>query len=360
MKKVLSVLLIAVLMLSLFSACGGSTESAAPESEAPASAAPESETPESEAPESEEPEASSWKPEQQVEIIAPFSPGGSTDLLARAVEAVWPKYCDQPLVITNMPGGGGITGAMAVASSEPDGYTLEIGFGSGHDITMPYLQQLDYDPYELLDPVCLLSEHVTMIGVVSDSEFQSMTDVVEWAEETGGTITVSTATINATTGLTAKAIAATTGPNMNIVPHDGPARAVTDLLSGSFMLCAATSSDFAPYVESGQIRVIAVASAERDPAMPDVPTLVEQGIDYSVYGSLKGIAVPKNTPDEIKQYYEQLFADITSDEQFIELMQELVQPVTYMGTDEFTQYFDDVTASYKTIIEDLGLAYYEQ
>ena len=260
-----------------------------------------------------------------------------------------------------LPGGGGVTGAMAVASAEPDGYTIECGFGSGNDTAMIYLQELEYDPLALLRPVARISVHNVAIVAPADSEFNSMADVVAWSEANPDTpVTASVSTANGTVDLTMQAIRYYTGINMSIVPHDGGSSAVTDLLSGSFMIGGGHPSEVGPYVESGQIRVIAVASAERDPAMPDVPTLVEQGIDYSVYGSLKGIAVPKNTPDEIKQYYEQLFADITSDEQFIELMQELVQPVTYMGTDEFTQYFDDVTASYKTIIEDLGLAYYEQ
>ena len=355
--RLICILMALLLVMTAFSGCGGTESSAPPES--PASSAPESQAPESAAPESESPTGTAWAPEQQVELVVPVSPGGSTDMLARAVEAVWTKYCDQPVVITNMGGGGGVSGAMYVASAEPDGYTLEIGFGSGHDLSMPYLQEMEYDPFEMLDPVCLLSEHVIMIGVPADSEFNSMADIVAWAEESGQPITASVSTANGTADLTCQAIAYYTGLNLNIVPHDGTAGAVTDLLSGSYMICAATPSDFLPYVQSGQIKVIAVASAERDPSMPEVPTLIEEGIDFSAYGSIKGIACPKGMPEEIKAYYEQLFAEICADETFIETMQNLGQPIMYMDTEEFTQYFSDANTFYKTLIEDLGLAYYE-
>ena len=361
MKKVLSVLLIAVLMLSLFSACGGSTESAAPESEAPASAAPESETPESEAPESEEPEASSWKPEQQVEIIVPFSAGGATDLIARAVEAVWAKYCDQPVLIINTPSGGGVTGAMQVASSDPDGYTLELGFGSGHDISMPYLQELEYDPFTMLDPICCLSVLPIVIVAPIDSEFNSMSDVINWSEQNPDTpVTVSVATVNGTADLIMQAISYYTGANMSVVPHDSGALAMTDLLSGSYMIAGATPSEVFTYVSSGQMKVIGVASSERDPSFPDVPTLEEQGIDFTSLGSIKGIAVPKDTPDEIKAYYENLFKQICEEPHVQQAMLDTVQPVVYMGIDEFTEYFKNACDENKTMIEDLGLAYYEQ
>ena len=360
MKKVLSVLLIAVLMLSLFSACGGSTESAAPESEAPASAAPESETPESAVTESESPESSGWVPTQQVELIIPASAGGATDLLARAVESVWTKYCDQPVVITNMGGGGGVTGAMAVASADPDGYTLELGYGSGHDMCMMYLQELEYDPFTMLEPVCCMSVHTAGVVAPIDSEFESMADVAAWSEANPNTpVSVSVSTANGTADLTMQAVRYYTGINMSIVPHDGGGPAMTDLLSGAYMIGCGHPAEFYTYVQSGQMKVLGIASDERDPTFPDIPTLKEQGIEFSSYGSIKGVAVPVGTPQEIKDYYEELFRQISEDPDFQETMASMAQPVMYMDTEEFTQYFYNANQSNKTMIEDLGLAYYE-
>ena len=355
MKKALS-LVLAMVMLFALAACGGTTESAAPESTAPESTAPESTAPESEAP-----EATGWQPEQSVDLIIPYSAGGSSDLLGRAVEAVWSNYCDQPLVVTNVPGGGGVTGSMQVSAAEPDGYTLCLAYGSGCDMSMPYLQELDYDPFTMLKPVCRLSEHVVTIAVPADSEFNSMADVVAWAEENPDTpVTASVSTANGTVHLVFLALQQATGLNMNIVPHDGTAGSITDLLSGSFMIGGGHPSDVLPYVQSGQLKLIGVATQEREPVFPDVPTLIEQGIDFWAYGSIKGVAVPPETPDEIVAYYEELFRQICEDETFQETMANMGQPVMYQDTETFTQYFADANAFYKQLIEDLGLAYYEQ
>ena len=355
MKKALS-LVLAMVMLFALAACGGTTESAAPESTAPESTAPESTAPESEAP-----EATGWQPEQSVDLIIPYSAGGSSDLLGRAVEAVWSNYCDQPLVVTNVPGGGGVTGSMQVSAAEPDGYTLCLAYGSGCDMSMPYLQELDYDPFTMLKPVCRLSEHVVTIAVPADSEFNSMADVVAWAEENPDTpVTASVSTANGTVHLVFLALQQATGLNMNIVPHDGTAGSITDLLSGSFMIGGGHPSDVLPYVQSGQLKLIGVATQEREPVFPDVPTLIEQGIDFWAYGSIKGVAVPPETPDEIVAYYEELFRQICEDETFQETMANMGQPVMYQDTETFTQYFADANAFYKELIEDLGLAYYEQ
>lgn len=355
MKKALS-LVLAMVMLFALAACGGTTESAAPESTAPESTAPESTAPESEAP-----EATGWQPEQSVDLIIPYSAGGSSDLLGRAVESVWSKYCDQPLVVTNVPGGGGVTGSMQVSSSDPDGYTLCLAYGSGCDMSMPYLQELDYDPFTMLKPVCRLSEHVVTIAVPADSEFNSVADVVAWAEENPDSpVTASVSTANGTVHLTFLALQNATGLNMNIVPHDSTSGAVTDLLSGSFMIGGGHPSDVLPYVQSGQLKLIGVATQEREPVFPDVPTLIEQGIDFWAYGSIKGVAVAPGTPDEIIAYYEELFRQICEDPDFQEAMENMGQPVMYQDTETFTQYFADANAFYKELIEDLGLAYYEQ
>ena len=260
-----------------------------------------------------------------------------------------------------LPGGGGVTGAMAVASAEPDGYTIECGFGSGNDTAMIYLQELEYDPLALLRPVARISVHNVAIVAPADSEFNSMADVVAWSEANPDTpVTASVSTANGTVDLTMQAIRYYTGINMSIVPHDGGSSAVTDLLSGSFMIGGGHPSEVGPYVVSGQLKILGIASEERDSSLPDVPTLKEQGIDFACEGSIKGIAVPVDTPDEIVAYYEELFRQITEDPDFQASMVDLLQPVMYLNAEDFTQYYTDVCAESKQMIEDLGLAYYQQ
>lgn len=364
MMKCTAATVLAAVAAALLTACaGGSTAETKAEEAKTEETTVAAESAAGESSESEKPgdssAASSWRPEQAVEMVVPFSAGGSSDILARAVEAVWTKYCDQPVVITNIAGGGGVTGAMKVASAEPDGYTLEIGFGGGQDMSMPYLSKLDYDPFEMLDPVCQLSSQTGMVCTLADSEFDSLTDMVEWSKKNGQPITASVATAKGSLDLVMQAMRYYTGMDMKIVPHDSGSLALQDLLSGSYMIAGATPSELQSYLASGQIKILGVASDERDSSMPDVPTLKEQGIDFAVKDFMKCVAVPKNVPDEIKAYYEELFARIVEDEQFKEVMQNTCQPIVYRNTEEVTKVFEETNAYYKQLIEDIGLAYYQ-
>ena len=353
MKKVKPAisLVLALSFILVLAACGG-TASSPP--------ADETSSPPADDVASPAPEASTWEPEKTVEMIVIGAAGGATDLLARAIEGVWSNHCDQPLLITNMPGGGGVTGAMAVVAAEPDGYTIELGYGSGHDTSMMYLQELEYDPFTMLEPVCCLTVNTVAVVAPIDSEFDTMADVAEWAKEHPDTpVTAAVGTANGTVDLTFQAISQQTGINMSIVPHDGGAAIMTDILSGSYMIGGGHPAEVYTYVESGQMKVLGIASAERDQSFPDVPTLQEQGIDFVSYGSIKGIAVPVGTPQEIKEYYEDIFAQICEDAEFQETLLNIAQPAMYMDTEEFTKYFEEANADNKNVIEDLGLAYYQ-
>jgi tripartite-type tricarboxylate transporter receptor subunit TctC len=98
-------------------------------------------------------------PSKPIEVVVPFAAGGSTDVLGRLVAKYAPKYFDKPLVIVNKPGGGGVTGTEGVVRSKPDGYTLFLGYGSGHDLVEPHFKKLPYDTFGDLLPVCRLSIH---------------------------------------------------------------------------------------------------------------------------------------------------------------------------------------------------------
>ncbi|MDR1317787.1 MAG: tripartite tricarboxylate transporter substrate binding protein [Spirochaetales bacterium] len=301
-----------------------------------------------------------WSPARPIDIVVPYAPGGSSDLLGRAIEKAWTKYCPQPARIVTKPGGAGVTGSVFVSNSAPDGYTLCLAFGSGPDMTMQYLQKMDYDPFKALDPLVLVSIHSLIIAAPVESEFKTLTDLVTWSKKNKEPITVAISTAKGMVDLMLQTFATRTGTDLIIIPHEGSAQAVTALISGQTMIGCAHPSDLLPQIKAGRLRLLAVASEQRDPAFPDLPTLKEQGFDYSCWGALKAVAVPKNMPDNIKRYYEQLFQQICGDPVFINDMKELAQPILYEDIETFTRTFRQANSDYKKIIEDLGLAYYQQ
>ena len=238
-------------------------------------------------------------PSKQITIIIPYAAGGSTDLLARAVEKIWPKYAPQSMVLINKPGGGGVTGTEFVVRSKPDGYTLFIGYGSGSDVVMPQLQKMPYDPFKDMVAVSRLSVHSVVIVTGAKSEFNSVKDMVAWAKKEGKPITSSVSTKAGAVDIAVTALGKAAGINIVTVPFAGGADAVTMLAGGHVMIGGGHPSEVMPHIKAGRFKALAVALPERDPSLPNVPTLREQGINVSTWGSIKGIggpaAIPKQT-----------------------------------------------------------------
>ena len=285
------------------------------------------------------PTTGDWVPTRQIDMVVPYAAGGSTDLLARAVERIWPKYSPQPMRVVNRAGGGGVTGSVFVSNSAPDGYTLVMGYGSGCDMSMPHLQQLDYDPFAALTPISLISIHTVMVAVPADSQFRNLSDIMEWTRRSGQPATFASSTANGTIDLTLQAFAKRSGANVIIVPTDGSAVAMTMLMGGQTMAAGAHPSDVLPQYKGGRIRLVGVAADVRDTAMPDVPTFREQGIPFHAYGSIKGVAGPKNLPQNIIRYYDGVFKKICEDPEFIQIMTDMAQPVIYKNPTDFAAFF---------------------
>jgi tripartite-type tricarboxylate transporter receptor subunit TctC len=133
-------------------------------------------------------------PTKPIQVIVPFSAGGSSDLTARTVEKFWTKYSPQPWLIVNKPGAGGVLGEEYVVRSKPDGYTIYVGQGSGHDLVMPHLQKMPFDPLKDITPVARLSIHSIVICVSGKSPLKSMKDVIDYANK-GNKVTTTVSTI---------------------------------------------------------------------------------------------------------------------------------------------------------------------
>lgn len=295
-----------------------------------------------------------FKPTKPITVIVPAGPGGATDLLARAVEKVWSKYCPQPMQIVNKGSGGGVEGAVAVKTAKPDGYTLEIGIGGGHDIVMPHLQNVEYRYTDLI-PVARLSINSVAILVPADSPFNSVKDIVEWAKRENKPVTASVSQKSGAHDLTAQALGKMAGITVTSIPHTGGAQSLTTLLGGQTMIGTGHPAEIITQLKAGKLKPIGIALPERDPALPNVPTFKEQGIELYTWGSVKGVALPKNTPKEIVDYYADVFKKIAEDPEFKKATQDMLQPVQYQGPDEFAKFLKQATDDYGALIQKLGI-----
>jgi tripartite-type tricarboxylate transporter receptor subunit TctC len=294
-------------------------------------------------------------PSKPITVIVPFSAGGSTDLLARAIEKVWPKYSSQPIVLINKPGGGGVVGTEFVVRSKPDGYTLYFGFGSGHDTVMPHLQKLPYDTYKDLAPVARMSVHSVVIVTGAKSEFNTLPEMIAWAKKEKKPVTSSVSTKAGAVDIALTALGKTAGINIVTVPFAGGADAVTALAGGHVMIGGGHPSEVMPHIKSGRFKPLAVALPERDPSLPNIPTLKELGYNISTWGSIKGMGAPAATPKEAVVYLETTLKKVSEDPEFIKIMADLDQPIMYQNSADFAKFLQVALADYGKLIKDLDI-----
>lgn len=293
-------------------------------------------------------------PTKPIQVIVPFSPGGSSDLTARTVEKVWTKYSSQPMVVINKPGAGGVLGEEYVVRSKPDGYTLYVGQGSGHDLVMPHLQKMPFDPLKDITPVARISIHSIVICVSGKSPIKSMKDLIEFANK-GNKVTAAVSTAAGSVDLVMRAIAKRANIPITTVPFAGGADAVTALAGGHLVIGGGHPSEVLPHIKAGRFRAIGVALEKRDSTLPNVPTLKEQGINVATWGSVKGVAVPNGTPPEIVEYLSSTLKKVCEDKDFKKAMASIGQPIDYLNTKDWAAFLQRASKDYADLIKELDI-----
>jgi tripartite-type tricarboxylate transporter receptor subunit TctC len=294
-------------------------------------------------------------PSKTITGVVPQAPGGSTDLLARAVEKFWTKYSPQPLIVVDKPGGGGVIGTEGVVRSKPDGYTMYIGYGSGNDIVMPWLQKMPFDPLKDLIPVARLSVHSVVIVTGANSQFKSIKDIIAWSKKEGKPITTAVAAKAGAVDIALTAFGKAAGVNIATVPFSGGAEATTALAGGHLMIGGGHPSEVIPHIKAGRFKALAVVTPQRDPELPNVPTLIEEGINVHTWGAVKGIAVPAGTPKEIVKYIEDIIKKICIDPEFQQTMKNIDQPIMYQNSADFTKFIKQASDDYGKLIKQLNI-----
>jgi tripartite-type tricarboxylate transporter receptor subunit TctC len=293
-------------------------------------------------------------PAKPIQLVVPYSAGGSTDLLARAVAQVAPKHFPQPLVVVNKAGGGAIPGRLDVVRSAPDGYTLLFGYGGGEDTVVPFQRQLPYDVLKDFDPICRLSIHSIVLAVPASSPIKTLADLVKAAKEKGS-LTAAVSTKGASVDITFQLFGKAAGVKVISVPGSGGSDAITRLVGGHTDFGGGHPSEVLPHIKAGRLRPLAVALEQRDASIPDVPTFREQGFDVVTAGSVKGIAAPKNTPKPVVAYLEKKCKEISVDPEFTKIMKDIGQPVNYQGADEYRVWFKGAYDQFGSLLKTLDI-----
>ena len=241
--------------------------------------------------------AQAW-PTKAIKIVVPYPPGGANDIVARLLGQKLTDQLGQPVVVENRPGASGNNGADTVAKSPADGYTL-ILVTTGHSIAPSLYAKLPYNIRTDLTPVSTLISGPMLVMTNPQGKINSMADLIAAAKVKPGALSYGSAGSGSTTHLAAELIATTAGVKFNHIPYKGSAPAMVDVMGGNVQMVMDLMLSSMPHVKSGKLKAIAITSARRDPALPEVPTLSEAGFPGLEMSVWNGLMAPAGTPKEV-------------------------------------------------------------
>ena len=236
-------------------------------------------------------------PDKPLQLIVPYPPGGLTDALARAVAKPLGERLRQPVVVQNVPGGGGNIGAAKAARSPPDGYTLYIGNNATVGLNTLIYKSLPFDPMTELAPITQIADSQSILVVHPSVAAQTVAELIALGKARPDQFNYGSTGSGGISHLAGEMFKSATGVRMTHVPYKGTAPALTDLLGGQIQIMFNDTA--APHVKSGKLRALAVTGARRWPLLPEVPTLGEAGVAGFEKYNWFGMLAPAGTPEPV-------------------------------------------------------------
>ena len=241
--------------------------------------------------------AQAW-PNKLVKLVVPFPAGGGTDAFARPLAAALSQQLGQTFFIDNRGGAGGTIGAEIAAKSPPDGYTFLVG-AVHHTIAVSVYSKLPYDLERDLTPVTLVAVVPKVVVVHPKLPVNSITELIAYAKANPNKLNFASAGNGTSHHLAPELFKTMTGTQMNHIPYKGAGPAMQDLVAGQVDLMFDGMGSSAPQIRGNKLRALAVTTATRSPAFPDVPTLQESGVPGYEVTTWYGLWAPTGTPPEI-------------------------------------------------------------
>ena len=238
-------------------------------------------------------------PTKPIKMVVPFPPGGTTDIMARAVAADLQKSLGQPVIVDNKAGAGGNIGSDYVAKSAPDGYTLLMGTVGTHAINVSLYPKMPYDAVKDFAPVSLVAGVPNVLVAAPNYPVNSVKDLIDAAKKSPNMVTFASSGNGTSIHLSGELFKQLAGVQMTHVPYKGSSSALPDVMSGQVNVMFDNAPSVMPQIKGGKLKAIAVTSSKRSPALPNVPTIAESGLPGFEATSWFGVLAPAGTPKEI-------------------------------------------------------------
>ena len=254
--------------------------------------------------------AQSNYPNRPIRLIIPFTPGGVTDTSGRYIAEQLSLKLGQQVIADNRPGASGNIGTQMVATAEPDGYTLLLGYAGTLSINPSLFDKVPFDSLKDFAPIGKIGDAVLILVANNDFAGKNWAEVIAISKKDPNGLSYGTSGSGGTPHIAGELLKQKTGANLVHVPYKGGGQALIDLLGGNIPLVYTAVAGANQYVKSGRVKAIAVSSAKRSPSLPDVPTFIESGVKDFEIDDWVGLLAPAKTPKPIVMKLNQALNEI--------------------------------------------------
>jgi tripartite-type tricarboxylate transporter receptor subunit TctC len=290
-------------------------------------------------------------PEKPVTVICPWTAGGGTDVLLRALSKEAEKHLGQTINVVNQTGGGGAIGHNAIRAARPDGYT--VGMITFELNSLPP-QGLVPFTWKDFDPLMLINSDPAALTVRTDAPYSTVRGFMDHAKANPGEITIGNSAPGSVWHIAAGLAAEKTGVQVKHVPFNGAQPAVTALVGGHIKAVAVSVAEVRGQAQAGNLKILGVMSSQRDKIFPDVPTFKEQGVDVEFY-TWRGLALPKGVPANVKAKITDAYKKALDSKEFQEFAAKASLNLEYKNAADFTKFLDQNYQDVEAVMKKLGL-----
>lgn len=291
-------------------------------------------------------------PEKPITMICPWTAGGGTDTLLRALSKEAEKHLGQTINVVNQTGGGGAIGHNAIRAARPDGYT--VGMITFELNSLPP-QGLVPFTWKNFDPLMRINSDPAALTVRADAPYSTVRGFMDYAKSNPGQVTIGNSGPGSVWHIAAGLAAEKTGVAVKHVPFDGAQPAVTALVGGHIKAVAVSVAEVRGQVQAGNLKILGVMASERDKLFPDVPTFIQQGVDVEFY-TWRGLAAPKGVPPEARAKIVDAYKKAFDSKEFKDFAAKASLNLSYQDGAEFSKFLGQNYKDVEAVMTKLGLA----
>ena len=293
-------------------------------------------------------------PAKTIKIIVPYPPGGTSDILARALGPGITAALGQSVIVENKPGATGNVGADFVAKSPPDGYTLLLADIGSLAISPSVFSSLPFDPVKDFAPVVMVAYSPHLLAVHPSVSAKDARDLIAAAKAKPNSLNFAVSGIGGANHLAGVDFAQRAGIKWTYIPYKGGSQAITDVIGGQAQVLFNGMLATYPYVKDGKLKVLAISSAKRFAAAPDIPTVAEQGMPGFETGSWQGIVAPAGTPPEVVNKLHATVMAILNTPEMKDRLDKAGAEVRAQSPAEFGAFIRDEKARWAKVVKESG------